>query len=88
MNYTLDAPKTNFESAPLAQEPELQFKEETNDGVDQNLFVAPPPPKPKPKPKPRPKPTPDPAVERKKLQKELDQTEMSIELRSNKKKRK
>lgn len=88
LNYILDAPRANLESAPAQQEPELQFKEETNDGVDQKLFKAPPPPKPKPKPKPRPKPTPDPAIERKKLQNELDQTEMSIELRSNKKKQK
>ncbi|MFN7728296.1 MAG: hypothetical protein ACK5P7_03995 [Bdellovibrio sp.] len=54
------------------------FQEETNDGVDQNLFTAPPPP-------------PSPDAQRKKRQKqiqdELNKTEMQIDLKSNKKKR-
>ncbi|MBX2995123.1 MAG: hypothetical protein KF681_09880 [Bdellovibrionaceae bacterium] len=54
------------------------FQEETNDGVDQNLFKAPTPP-------------PSPDAQRKKrqrqIQDDLNKTEMQIELKSNRKKR-
>jgi hypothetical protein len=76
---------------------ELQnFHEETTDGVDQNLFQKPAPPPPV-NPPPRPPPPPPAAVDpakptslqqKKNLQKELDQTEFQIELKSTKKKKK
>ncbi len=49
-----------------------KFREETNDGIDQNIF--------------RPRPTKKP-VKNKKLQKQLDDTEFQVELKADKKKR-
>ena len=57
------------------------FQEDTNDGVDQRIFRT----KgltPKPKPKPKAAPAEDDAI-----QQQLDDTEMQIELKSNKKKK-
>jgi hypothetical protein len=51
-----------------------QFHEDTDDGVDQRLF--------RPKPTKRPAPSQDALI-----QKELDDTEMQIELKSSKKKK-
>lgn len=59
-----------------------KFEETINDGVDQNLFRKPAPP-------PKPVKRPDPAQQKLKMQNELDQTEMQIELKkTSKKKRK
>lgn len=55
-----------------------RFQEETNDGVDQNIFYKPTLPQPTPPPPPKTK-------SRKQLQQELDQTEFQIELRRQKK---
>lgn len=75
---------------PGQRPPAPSFQEETNDGVDQNLFgptsapskrtVAPPPPKPKVNPDAQRKKL------RKKMQDDLNKTEMQIELKSSKKK--
>lgn len=76
------------------------FQEETNDGVDQNLFRRPEPPKPVAPPiqmepehikpsAPPVAPPPVPTIQRqKKMQQELDQTEFQIELKTTKKKKK
>lgn len=82
LNYQFETTaRSSYDSAPPQPDPAIEFREETHDGVDQNIFRLPPPPTP-----PKPKPTPNPRLQKKKLQKELDQTEMMIELRSNKKK--
>lgn len=58
-----------------------KFEETVNDGVDQNLFIKRAPPKPVRRP--------DPAQQKLRMQNELDQTEMQIELKkTSKKKRK
>lgn len=62
-------------------EEHLYFREETNDGVDQELFRRPPPPPPVPKELTT-------EQQRKKLQKELNQTEFQIELKRTKTKKK
>lgn len=56
----------------MTSEKVRDFREETDDGVDQNLF----------KPQPTRK-----RIDDKKLQQQLDQTEFEVELRSNKKKK-
>ena len=72
------------------------FQEDTNDGVDQKIFT--PPPRPKPAPPPPPEEPPEtttpprrkaaPSDEDAKLKKQLNDAEMTIELRSNKRRRK
>lgn len=81
-------------STPVVTEPQLKpsnknpdrrrvvepkFQEETDDGVDQSLFEPPPPPKPRPA-QPRVSP-------QEQIQNALDKTEMQIELKSSKKKK-
>lgn len=61
-------------SDSMTSEKVRDFREETEDGVDQNLF--------------KPKPTPKKKRIDKQLQQQLDQTEFQVELRSNKKKKK
>ncbi|KYG67101.1 hypothetical protein AZI86_08805 [Bdellovibrio bacteriovorus] len=60
-------------SDSMTSEKVRDFREETEDGVDQNLF--------------KPKPTPKKRINDKQLQQQLDQTEFQVELRSNKKKK-
>jgi hypothetical protein len=63
------------------------FHEEVDDGVDQDLFTPPPsPPPPRPAPTPRADPDAQRNRIRKKMQEDLDKTEMQIELKSTKKK--
>lgn len=57
----------------ISSEKTRRFKEETDDGVDQNLF--------------RPQPTKKPKVSDEELRRQLDQTEFEVELKSNKKKK-
>lgn len=77
------------------------FQEDTNDGVDQKMFTPPPRPKPQPPPPPQGEPAPEtttPVPRRKaapstqdedaKLKKQLNDAELTIELRSNKRRRK
>lgn len=74
-----------------------KFHEDTNDGVDQQLFRPPPPPKPAPQPvrmrREKPEPSPEAAaaererIDKEKMQNELDKAEMSIELKVDKKKK-
>jgi hypothetical protein len=58
-----------------------KFQEDTNDGVDQRIFRR-KALSPKPKPKPKATPADDDAI-----QQQLDDTEMQIELKSNKRKK-
>jgi hypothetical protein len=82
LSYTLGASTRNSQDdlEPVISEDPKGFQEETNDGVNQELFqvkpTAPPPPKP------------NPADQKKKLQKELDNTEFQIELKSSKPRKK
>ena len=73
------ANRPGFRPSSARDEETSKFREETQDGVNQELFEAPrPPPPPLP---------PSPEEQRKKLQKELDKTEMQIELKKAKPKR-
>ncbi len=56
-----------------------KFEEDTNDGVDQRMF------KPTPTPAPQPQPKKKPQVSGEKLQEKMDDVEMEIELKRNKK---
>ena len=75
------------EPAPLPLAPRQKrvttptFREEVNDGVDQTLFAPPAPPIQQQDPDAQRKKT------QKKMQEDLNKTEMQIELKSNKKKR-
>lgn len=60
-------------SDSLSSEKVRQFREETDDGVDQNLF--------------RPQPTRKPKINDQELRRQLDETEFNVELKSNKKKK-
>ncbi|WII70616.1 hypothetical protein QJS83_09115 [Bdellovibrio sp. 22V] len=76
----VDSPVPSYRSNMYDDQDEMsserkvrQFKEQTDDGVDQNLF--------------KPRPTKKPRVNQQQLQQQLDDTEFQIELKSNKKKR-
>jgi hypothetical protein len=71
-------------SAPVNKSDLDRFQEETNDGVDQILFQPPAPPPPPPPPA-----EPSEAVKkRNRLKDELNKTEMQIELKTQKKRKK
>jgi hypothetical protein len=74
--YTDDSKR----SEPAKKTDLEKFQEETNDGVDQILFQPPPPPKPT-------GPS-EAAKKRQRLKEELNKTEMQIELKSKKKRKK
>lgn len=64
-----------YEEPALSSEKKVnQFRETTEDGVDQNLF--------------KPQPTKKPKIVDPQLQKQLDETEFDVELKTNKKKKK
>lgn len=65
-----------YEESTLSSERKVkQFQEVVDDGVDQNLFKAPPKPK-------------KPQINEEELQRQLDQTEFDVELKAKKKKKK
>ena len=84
LNYRFQTQQNPY-STPVERRKETElnrFHEETNDGVDQQLFQAPsPPPTP-----PVKKPGLTPEQRHQQIQKDLDKTEMKIELKPRKKK--
>jgi hypothetical protein len=86
---------TPADSNRLTIDPNVdQFREDTNDGIDQQIFT---PPKPKPKPKPRQRHTTDPPQatqeevdeeDQKRIQQQLDDAEYTIQLKSDRKRKK
>lgn len=87
LSYSFQPSSSQAPSYPLKKEEDpIRFKEETNDGVNQDLFRPPPPPEPPPEVKtPSKTKAEDP---KKKLQKELEQTEFQIELKRPKRRKK
>ena len=70
--------RSNMYNSDLGSEKKVdQFREDTADGVEQDIFKARPTQKPVPKARPKDK----------KLQQQLDQTEFDIELKSKKKRK-
>ncbi len=86
VNYSFESLGRSTQRPFRAVEDTPNFQEETDDGVDQNLFQIAPPPTPPPPPAPVQQP--DPEAAKKRIQKELDQTEFQIELKSTKPKKK
>jgi hypothetical protein len=64
----------------------VDFKEDTNEGNDQQYFAPPPPPRVRPAPAPRPKPKTNVGPTDQQLQDQMDDTEMQIELKRKKSK--
>lgn len=88
LRYTLGgAEKQSRSKSTVKTEPQTrttkkvnQFQEDTNDGVDQTMFKPTPTPVPKVQPKKKPETTAQP------IQDKMDDVEMEIELKANKKK--
>lgn len=78
--------RTTYEESKISTDRKTEkFQEDTQDGVDQQIFRPQPTPVPKPPPPPPKKKRYSPS--QKDLQNKMDDVEMSIELKSKKKKR-